>query len=544
MGIKVEIGGERFYIQDYTVTEDSTPIAGDDTTGGVGTLELVLPLHPSPFTLIDQEVRLTDTKRGYTLGRVREINESDDGANMTVTCQSRLTYLNIYDVQAQPFSGTLREAFEYYCSLAGVELGVITDDRVALREVSFPGWYGELWFNLKLMAASQDCEIALVSGIMVLRPLRTNEAIEYQDLARGRTYGGVTISRNIEIYQYNNRYVSGGLIYPGRAWNAEESPLSVEAGGYAEFDIELSASVNYVQQPQATNKADINVAYSDTSVYCLTGNDDESITAEKWNAYGGWVKVEIGEDTKTLKIRIQAPKGLKDSKGEDHTTINLAITAMKDGPLIPFLRVVGSGVFFEKTLNTFPTCAPEDLITTDVGITIDSPFIGSSEEAFRTGIRAARMYSGEGLTLSGTVSALNQRGVTGEILYASYGDEQDYVDGKTYEQVEDQVATEAPPGTYGSWEEFIGQKFGRADNLENQLFGNLGGTRVWDRKTGRYFRVRTSTVSGSSGTISFDADDDTTYRDIVNIHRGKTYQQVQDEIGEVTYQYIERTTPK
>ncbi len=123
--------------------------------------------------------------------------------------------LNVYGIQAQPFVGTLRAAFEYYLSLAGLTTDLFVDDSIGSRPVVFPGWSGELWYYLKLMAAAQDCDVSLVSGIILLRPIRSRIATQDRDTDRGVSSGSTTLAQAVEVYQYDNRAITNELVYPG-----------------------------------------------------------------------------------------------------------------------------------------------------------------------------------------------------------------------------------------------------------------------------------------------------------------------------------------
>ena len=146
MGIRIGVGGKTYETESYTVSEDSTPTSSDDSSGSVGTISFTIPGVENPYLLNGKDVSLIDTRRGSTNGFVTQVSEQDNGQT-NLTCQSRLGRLNVYGVQAQPFVGTLQNAFRYYAGLAGQTTDILVDPQIANRPVVFPGWSGELWFH-------------------------------------------------------------------------------------------------------------------------------------------------------------------------------------------------------------------------------------------------------------------------------------------------------------------------------------------------------------------------------------------------------------
>lgn len=256
MGFRIEIDGSKIEASDYSVQEASSPLAAGDSSGAVGSFSVTFPT-PDPYVrtgspgvesygygegpygegayggtssapattwgilriagpevLIDRPVRIYDSRKGFTLGEISSATISQDGGTISVEGSTRLAKLNVYGIQAQPFVGTLRGAFEYYLGLAGVETDLFIDDDIGDRPVVFPGWTGELWYYLKMMAVAQDCDISLVSGVILLRAIRKRIASQNRDTARQASLGSDTLAQAVEVYQYNNRAITNELVYP------------------------------------------------------------------------------------------------------------------------------------------------------------------------------------------------------------------------------------------------------------------------------------------------------------------------------------------
>lgn len=529
MGIRLDIGGELYESESYNVSEDSTPTSSDDSTGSVGTFEFQLKDVQDSFLLEGKDVLLADSRRGSTIGFVKSVQEIDR-TTVSVRCQSRLGRLNIYSVQAQPFVGTLGDAFRYYASLANQVTEVFIDPQIEFRPVIFPGWFGELWYHLKQMAAAQECEVSLVSNIILLRPLRVREATDNRDVERNRTYGDTRLARAVEVYRYNNAAITNELVYPPGRWTPETEVIAVGAGETISRVIELSSSVTSIVQPEM--QTFVAPDYDATSVYTIVGDDGLPLTPAMWADYGGRLEVSINEDTTSLTVTITGPTGIVGGRGEAISTYSVALGADFTANRYSTLRIVGTGVAFDKKKMRIRTCVPDQLTGTDVGITIDNPFIDTIDDARRAGVRAARWFAGERMEINGVVTSINKLGDDGDATYPTYADDQDNWEGDTYSQVESAYSGQ----TYGEIEAAIREA--THDDFDNQVFGNAGGARVWDWKSNHYFRIRTANIGTS--TIEFSGEDDDTHEDHQNTYDNLTYAQEEAIFAGRTYSERDR----
>lgn len=513
MGTRVVIGGKPYEVESYSISEDSTPTSSNDSSGSVGTIDLALKGVDEPFMMVGKEISLKDTMRGSTLGTVNSADETDNGTTR-LTCLSRLGKLNIFGVQSQPFIGTLRNAFQYYTSLAEQDYDVLVDDRIANRPVVFPGWEGELWFHMKQMAAAQNCEISLVSDIIVLRPLRDRELKDQYNVSRSRSYGGSNLARSVEVYAYQNEAIENELVYPPGGWQPEVEVLTVNAGEEMERDIELSASVSFIFEPEMQTFVAQN--HRTSSVYTVVGDDGLPIVPQQWEDYGGSLTVEINPDTTSLKVKMRGAEGIVGANGDTITTFSVALGSDTTGSRYSTLRIVGNGVAFDKKLLTVRTMIPPERTGTEVGATIDNPFLSTVDDAYAAGIKAAKVYAGEEFKLSSGVVNIERVGGSGVVPYATYGDVEDLNEGESYGDVEDSFEGM-------SYEEVRQFYQGQSDDeeFENQVFGNVGGVRVWDERSRRWYRARQASLN--PGDVSLDAEDDLTYRDFDDLYYTITY---------------------
>lgn len=586
MGFRIDIEGMRLEASDYSLDESSSPLSAGDSTGSVGSFTVTVPIPDpdiplatnlaedlgfgygvgpygagpygglsgetpvrnspwlilrelGPQILLDKSIRVFDSRKGFTLGTITGSNLSLDGGNIQLSGVSRLSQLNVYGIQAEPFIGTLEQAFEYYLDLADISTGLFVDSSVASRPVVFPGWAGELWYYLKMMAAAQDCDISLVSGIILLRPIRVRVATTGRDMTRSISAGSNTLAQSVEIYLYNNRPITDELVYPPGGWSPEVEVLNVNAGETSEYTLELSASLSSLQSP--VMQTFVSETHSSSSVYTVVAEDGLPVSPQAWSDYGGSLTVEISPETNTLLVTLVGPEGLPLSSGSSAAqNFSIALGSDTTGNRYSTLRLVGTGVAYDRVKKRVRTGVPASRTSTEVGVTIDNPFISTVNDLYRTGTRAAKQYAGASLTLSGSVTALNRRGDSGQATYPTYGDVQLAISselgaGASYADVEGYYASLSLT-TYSSVQAYWFEEF-QDDNID-QVFGNAQGARVWDAKTRRWYRVRNANLSPASIGIQ-TADDDLIFEDVSGYYAGQTYESVQSVLDPFDYREVE-----
>lgn len=493
MGMRVQIGTYSLDVLGFVVGEDSTPLAAGDTSGGVGSFQFTIAApdpdvhHPvgslaadiltyGPAILFDRSVVVVHTELGSIPGVIVD-GSLGDGV-IRYQGVSDLNRLNAYDVRALPYSGTLGGLFRYYLSLVKISpLFIQVDSALDGRPISVPGWSGELWYHLKALAVAHDAEIALTGPIYSLRQIRTRYASKGRGYRRSQDLTVPTLAQSVEVYRYNNRRIVDELVYPVGGWTEETEVLNVNAGEWAEYTLPLSASVTSIQEPVMLES--VPPEYEGSSVYTVVANDGLPVTEAMWTARGGRLLLNINRDTRSLRIRIRGATRVPMADGSGTATnFSLALGSDATGNRYSTLRLVGTGVAFDKQILKIRTGVPDSRTGTEVGTTIDNPFISNKNQAYRAGVRAAVAFAGPNPGLSAEVTNV--------------------------------VGT----GT--------------------QTFGNVAGSRVYDAETKRYYRVRSGSTSEAG--ISIQADDDLTHDDVQAAETGRTYAQVQAKRGALTYQ--------
>lgn len=562
MGFKVSFTGlpsgisGTLQASNFTVEEAATPLTAGDSSGQVGTFSLVFPVpdpslnttRATPWRLlrtigesvfIGTEVRIEDPRKGFTLGKVTGSTLSQDGGTLSLTGPSRLGSLNVFGIQAQPYVGTLSGAFTYYLSLANISTDFFIDPAIASRPVVFPGWTGELWYYLKLMTSAIDCDISLVSGVILLREIRKRVATSGRNINRSLTTGGGTLAQAVEIYQYNNQPITDSLVYPPRGWTPEVDVLNVNAGEEQEYTLELSSSLVSIQDP--VMQTFVAEDYSTSSVYTIVADDGLPVDPDMWSLNGGSLSVEISPDTSHLIVKLRGATGIPTTSGVAATNFSVALGSDTTGNRYSTLRIVGTGVRFEKSKITLRTGVTASQTATEVGVTIDNPFISTADDAYRAGTRAAKEFTGTSMSLSGTVTAINRRGDSGQATYPTYAQIQSALvtalgGAPTYAQVQNYYTVTLGLTSYQAVQDYWFNYF-RNDDV-NQVFGNVQGARIYDSRSRKWYRIRQGTLRPEDIGIG-SADDDLTHGDIQGTYSGKTYGQVQTILSGLSYRQVE-----
>jgi len=508
------------------------PLAGGDSSGAIGTIEadlVDLPYLPVGLN-VEEQFTLVDTNRGSTLGTVRDIGDSRAaGARYNLMASNRLGEFNI-ETQVQPYAGTLENAFRYYCALANLTTGIIVDPALASRPVNFPGWNGNLWNHMKMMATAISADLNLISNNVVLRPVRLFEATRNRAIDSSAGISSTELALKQEVIWYDTQYVASGLIYPAGGWRSDITPLSVTAGETVETTLDSTkdvfSSIFSLQQPVAV----LSVApeYSASSVYTVVGDDGIVIPPAQWADYGGSLSVAISPDTRSIIVTLTGASGLVQANGDPIRTFRIGLASgTSSSDTYSTLRIVGSHIAINEKSIILPTGIPDYRTGQEFAPTIDNPFLNSLDAAYSAGVRGARRYAGRTMSVSATVTAINKRGNTGTANYPPYSYAQSLWAGNTYGQVK----TLNAPRTYAAIEaDFYASV---QDTFDNQIFGNAPGARYWDEESKRWYRVRESTVDW--GSISIDADDDLTNGDMQEKFSGQTYAQVATHYGSMSY---------
>ena len=180
VSVKVEsrgsFEGATTNIADYSIQEDSTPLAVSDSTGGTGEISFTLDEDTAPTgsrLLYGAQVAVQDGTNGITRGRVNGL--SADGNGELVVSSTNSLYRLTANATHKPFNGSLEAALLGYMRQVGIDDEVQINLSTKKRYVALPGFSGSLWDRLKELAAVYQFEIAFVSDRIIVRDPRLNE---------------------------------------------------------------------------------------------------------------------------------------------------------------------------------------------------------------------------------------------------------------------------------------------------------------------------------------------------------------------------------
>lgn len=521
MAYRVEVGALRFRnAHDYTVTEDSTPIDPSDNSGGTGQFTVSVPEPDEAQQMYGSVATLVDDNQGTVTGSVIGLNSSD--GLLTLTAGSRLDLLNA-DRYIPPFTGTLGDWFEVMLALVGVVTEFIIDDTISGRTIVYRGMDGNVWDSVKLVCIAQAIEIALVSNIIVVRPVRLRDAVTRRDIAQGWSLAGAELARTVEIAWYDNAWRTDSLAYPVGGWNEDVPVFSVNAGETRTETVDLGGTMLTIQQPTCVDWVDRD--YADTSVYAVVGTGEGSdlpITPAQWAAGGGSLTVAIDEDGATATLTIVG------SSETQYAPYSIAMTA---GPSDRYssLRLVGTGTFFAEHLLTRHCAVDPSAVTRELGTTIRNSAITTRAQATSLATWAVRRYSSPHATLSITTSGVNRVGISGVYSYVTL-DELDALNAAATLDALDAMHVGMSINDIDAQTAAL-----TADSFANQAFGNIGGARL--KRNNAMYRIRSTSPIGP-GSLSYSAEDDTTLDDVDSMWVGATLDDLSAEFATLDVQAL------
>ena len=498
----------RANITTYSVSEESTPLDGSDSTGGVGELSFTVTedaRSTGSMLLYRDDVELVDSTNGKTLGKINSLSASD--GEVAITAASRLSKL-VAEVKAQPFIGSLDAAFRYYFGLADIRDRIVIDPKIGQRGVLFRGFAGNLWDYLKQLCVAHQIEIALVSNNIVVRKPRQRvaEPTRFTSTSWGISNGD--LAQRVKVSYYNNRHVINTLVYPEGGWSDEVEVLApIDAGQVVEETIETSTSITDLVQPVCLDFVPSEYR-GPLSVYCVIGNDGLPIEANRWVENGGKIEVRVGEVDTEIIVKITA------SKEDTYSPYRIA-TASNESDGYSSLRIVGSGVHMKTEEIIVSTGATKADTATDIGVEVENPFIRTAQEAWQVAYPTAARWGNATQTISIRARAINNKRDNGVLTYLTWDEFDALEEAATWTAFESKWLNETWQSFEDYWTSYYNNEF------SNQAFGNLNGARVKFRDA--MYRIRSATTTEMD--VSFTAEADTTFEDVNNLwtYSGKTW---------------------
>ena len=528
MAIEVAIVGNGKYagaksnIAEYAVSEESTPVEASDSSGGTGQITFGAIDDPSRFgsvLLLNDTVKLTDGDRGDTEGKINTIT-GNDGV-LSITADSRLGRL-VIDTTADPVNDTFANVITYYLSLGGITTDIAVDTSLSAIPIIAQGWTGDLWTKIKELLVTVGAEITLIKGNVVLRPVRENRALEINNVSESWTVQNIDLAKQVEIQYFNSEWKVNKLIYPKGGWNEDVPIYTVDAGQTLEVNIPVDVDIQSLNQPGVFLSVS---RYHDTSsVYSIAGNDGLPIQPVQWALDGGKLTVAIGEDKKSIDVKIIGATG-------DTAKYAPYRIAMSAGPSDYYssLRIVGTGLHYEQNSITVPTSVDDASTSRDVGVTVSNIFVKDINQAWDVAMNVTSKWSAPVRTLSVSKSSINQPNETGQDFdYATFAEFDTYAAAQGFTTFAT-FDTAWSGQTFGDFDEYWYDQV--ADQFRFQVFGNANGARIQWRRA--MYRIRSVNITPTG--VDYTAEADTTFEDFDSSAIGKTFAQFDTSYAGLTF---------
>ena len=294
----------------------------------------------------------------------------------------------VCDRTADPHVGTLESLILYYFGLCGIDSGIVVAAEFADIAVVVPGWYGSVWENLKALGAAYQFETQAVGDEIHIRAPRQVTAERVRESAFSWSLDESVLAQSVEGWYYIPTQITNALV----VGNEQNAVANIDAGELYEFDIRLDASLSSVVQPSPSDSVSFSEASSST--YSVLDKYDEPVPASAWTAGGGSVTVSIGEDTRSLHVKVVG------SQNRMLAPYRLAGVAVS-GAEFSTLRILGTGVSFERRKYTLPA-QTDARATVEVGAEVDNHFLSSWGHAHLVMLHTARRHGGVSRRIKGS----------------------------------------------------------------------------------------------------------------------------------------------
>lgn len=507
MSVQVTILGDGDYagastnISDYSINEDGSPLDLSNVIGGVGGITFQAIEDPSfngSMLLPRQPFRLVDPYSGAVRG-VIDGGTGTDGYSLDIQASSSL--LPLVSTRTLPaVTGALGNVLTQWFEACGMsDAGFQIDPTLALKQVTLPSWTGDVWTQVKKLMAIHKFEIGEVDGAIIIRPLRKRSVDVTRYTSSRITYGQDSAYQTVEVYYYNNKWEANKWVYPPKDSTVlDREIITVNASEEVTQNLPVDMWVSTISNPVQQTSLPWDEANPITSVYAVVDKDGAPVSANDWRNGGGFLKVAIGPDRKSIDVTVRG------MSTDSRAPYRIASSSQDRTYQYAALHLVATGVSFDRKLIWSPTGASLLDAPVDAVKTIDDPLVSTRAEAEYVLSIAAQGANGFSQTFEAETTHINRRGEVGAYLYPSFEDFNDSLP-SSYQFGEWDSAN--PTKTFKQLTAEQGELV--KDTFANQAFGGIGGARVRERNS--MYRI-TSGRAGPGG-FSWTAESDTLFSD-------------------------------
>jgi hypothetical protein len=248
------------------------------------------------------------------------------------------------------------------------------------------GFSGNVWEHMKQYCSIFHLDVNYRNGLLTFEPRKTDIKTGAGLSVLNTSVQNRETARNVEVV--NQQHTATGSVTPQVMWKAD-TVYQVAVGEVQEFLVQTKHSIMSVKQPVCVSGISPFPYVSGTGQYVVTGSDGYIVSPAFWNDQGGSVTCDITENEGEIKIRI---------KGPDFDSSRAPYRISEGDAGRPALYITGTGVKSDPKTLKVPT--GNSKAAKDVGVTIDSPFIGNARYAYDAAVRAARGFAGPEVVVS------------------------------------------------------------------------------------------------------------------------------------------------
>jgi hypothetical protein len=416
----------------FSYSEDATPLEPTSSNGGTSQVSVSAVEETTDAALantklmINNSATIEDSEFGSVQFNVKKVSTNAAGI-ATIIGDSVQSKLNVIKTAA-PFSGTLSGAITYYCGLCGVT--PVIDSALNSKQVAFIGWSGNVWEHLKDLCSvisysnseRSPVEIYFTGTAVGFRPaLVSTIAIEDYVSDINQSIEIFDAAQSLDVYCYNTELKTNAIVYDisyydpnstnyaKRFLSSFSDSLQVGAGETKKVVFKINASLSTVKQPECVSTIlpfPYDPSTSGNGQYVVVGTDNLPIQPSQWVDQGGSLTVAITENPNEIELTIVAPPETallkSDGSGLGYAPYRIAKETSGSGFDYPAIYIVGSGIFYEKTVTTFQTAAEPSVTSKDEAFEVDNIFITDNFTLANAGLAAAQASCGPLVTLNGS----------------------------------------------------------------------------------------------------------------------------------------------
>jgi len=240
------------------------------------------------------------------------------------------------------------------------------------------GFSGNVWEHIKQYCSIYHLDVSYENGKLTFGPRQRDVKVGASLSELSTTVSEREQARTVEVVNQNHT-PSGNS--PSVLWKAD-SVYQVAVGEIQEFVVQTPHSILETSQPECVWGIEPYPYTVGAGQYVVTGSDGYIVSPDFWRDQGGSIKTETTENDGEIKVTI---------KGPDYDSPRAPYRISEGDAGRPALYVSGLGVLSKP--ETLKVATGNGRAAKDVGVTLDSPFIGDVEAAYDAAARAARAFA-------------------------------------------------------------------------------------------------------------------------------------------------------